>query len=90
MGRPRVRRLPLRRAPAAHAGRDDGLRRLDDGSLVVTSWDAKAVWHLTPDGALAPLLADVTSPAGVAVDTRRHRLAVTSVRGNALYLLPIR
>jgi hypothetical protein len=72
------------------AGRVDGLRRLPDASLVVTSWDARAVWHLARDGTLTPLLTDVTSPAGVAVDTRRHRLAVTSMQGNALYLLPLR
>jgi len=72
------------------AGRDDGLRRLADGSLLVTSWDAKRVWRVGPDGAVTTLLADVTSPAGVAVDTRRHRLAVTSMQGNALYMLPIR
>ncbi|AHG87833.1 SMP-30/Gluconolaconase/LRE-like region-containing protein [Gemmatirosa kalamazoonensis] len=72
------------------AGRDDGLRRLPDGSLLVTSWDAKAVWRVALDGSVTPLLTGVTSPAGVALDTRRHRLAVTSMQGNALYLLPIR
>jgi len=71
-------------------GRDDGLRRLADGSLVVTSWDAKTVWRVSPNGATTPLLTGVTSPAGVAVDTRRHRLAVTSMQENALYLLPLR
>jgi sugar lactone lactonase YvrE len=71
------------------AGRVDGLRRLPDASLLVTSWDAGTVWHLMPNGKLTPLLTGVTSPAGVAVDTRRHRLAVTSMQGNALYLLPL-
>ena len=71
------------------AGRLDGLRRLADGSLVVTSWDARTVWHRERDGELEPMLRDVTSPAGVAMDTRRHRLAVTSMQGNALYLLTL-
>ena len=72
-------------------GRVDGLRRLADGGLVVTSWDAHAVWRLDASGgSRRVLLAGVTSPAGVAVDTRRQRLAVTSMQGNALYLLPLR
>jgi sugar lactone lactonase YvrE len=70
-------------------GKVDGLRRLADGSLVATSWDAHTVWHL--DAAHTPhvLLTDVNSPAGLAVDTRHHRLAVTSMQDNRLYLLPL-
>jgi hypothetical protein len=71
-------------------GRVDGLRRLGDGSLLVTSWDAKTVWRLPPAGAPVALLTAVTSPAGVAVDTRRHQLAVTSMQSNTMYLLPLR
>lgn len=71
------------------AGRLDGLRRLPDGSLLVTSWDARAVWRLDSAHAIHAVLSGVTSPAGVAVDTRRQRLALTSMQGNALYLLPL-
>jgi sugar lactone lactonase YvrE len=70
-------------------GRVDGLRREPDGSLLVSSWDAGTVWRLARDGALHPLLTHVQSPAGIAVDTRRGRLAVTSMQGNAFYLLPL-
>ena len=71
-------------------GRVDGLRRLADGSLLVTSWDAKTVWRLPPSGPPVALLTAVTSPAGVAVDTRRNQLAVTSMQSNTIYLLPLR
>jgi len=71
------------------AGRLDGLRRLADGSLLVTSWDAQTVWKVDSTHAPRPLLTSVKSPAGVAVDTRRHRLAVTSMQDNTLYLLPL-
>lgn len=70
-------------------GRVDGLRRLPDGAMVVTSWDTKSVYRARPGDSLRVLLRDVTSPAGVAVDTRRGQLAVTSMQGNALYLLPL-
>jgi len=72
------------------AGRLDGLRRLADGSLLLTSWDAGAVWHLWQgDEPRRELIGGLTSPAGVAVDTRRHKLAVTSMQRNELYLLPL-
>jgi sugar lactone lactonase YvrE len=70
-------------------GRVDGLRRLPDGAMVVTSWDTKSVYRARPGDSLRVLLADVTSPAGVAVDTKRARLAVTSMQNDALYLLPL-
>ncbi len=70
-------------------GRVDGLRRLPDGAMVVTSWDAMSVYRARPGDSLRVLLTDVTSPAGVAVDTRRGRLAVTSMQDNAMYLLPL-
>ena len=77
-------------AASLPAGRDDGLRRLPDGSLVVTSWDARTVWRLRLGSKPVPILAEVTSPAGVAVDARRDQLAVTSMQGNAMYLVPLR
>lgn len=67
----------------------DGLRRLADGSYVVSSWDAKSVYRLTGDSTLHPILTGVTSPAGLAVDARRHRLAVTSMNDNKLYFVPL-
>jgi sugar lactone lactonase YvrE len=71
------------------AGRLDGFRRLADGTLLLTSWDAGVVWRLWKDDEPPRVLAGVTSPAGVALDTRRHRLAVTSMQRNELYLLPL-
>ncbi|MDQ2890858.1 MAG: SMP-30/gluconolactonase/LRE family protein [Gemmatimonadota bacterium] len=71
-------------------GRDDGLRLLPDGSYVVTSWDTKTVYRMQDGGTLLPVLTGVTSPAGVALDTRRQTLAVTSMQDNKLYLLPLR
>jgi hypothetical protein len=70
-------------------GRVDGLRRAPDGSLIATSWDARTVWKLGEGYRRSPIITGVTSPAGVAVDTRRHRLAITSMQGNALYLMPL-
>ena len=35
------------------------------------------------------ILSEVASPAGVTVDWRRDRLAVTSMQGNSMYLVPL-
>ena len=59
------------------------------GALAVSSWDAQAVWRVTPGQPPRTLLTGVPSPAGIAVDTRHHRLAVTSMQQNALYLVPL-
>lgn len=67
----------------------DGLRRLADGSYVVSSWDAHTVYRLTGDSTLHPLLTGVTSPAGLAIDAHRNRLAVTSMNDNRLYFVPL-
>lgn len=74
-------------------GRVDGLRPAPGGGWLVSSWDARAVYRFRAGDplrpALRPVLTGVTSPAGIAVDTRRGRLAVTSMQENALYLLPL-
>ena len=72
------------------AGRLDGLRRLADGSLLLTSWDAGVVWRLWQnDEPRRVLIGGLTSPAGIAVDTRRQHVAVTSMQRNELYILPL-
>lgn len=69
-------------------GKVDGLRRLHDGSLAVTSWDTKSVYQL--DGSrLHTLASGVQTPAGIAEDTRRHRLGITSMNGDEMLIVPL-
>ena len=70
-------------------GRVDGLRPAPGGGWFVSSWDARTVYRVRVGDPLLPVLRGVTSPAGIAVDTRRGRLAVTSMQENALYLVPL-
>lgn len=77
-----VKRLP--------GGRVDGLRPAPGGGWFVTSWDAKTVWRWrVGDSTLVVAARGITSPAGVTVDTRHSRLAITSMQDNALYLVPL-
>lgn len=68
----------------------DGLRQLPDHSYIVTSWGAKAVYRMQPNGTLNAVLTGVTSPAGVAYDTKHGMLAITSMKDNKLFLLPLK
>jgi sugar lactone lactonase YvrE len=68
----------------------DGLRQLPDRSYIVTSWGTKTVYRMRANGTLYPVLTEVTSPAGVAYDTRTKTLAITSMQDNKLYLLSLR
>lgn len=55
--------------------------------MLLSSWDAQTVWRLDAQFTPRVLFRGVVSPTGLAVDTRRDRLAVTSMQGNALYLM---
>ena len=71
-------------------GKVDGLRELPHGSFIVTSWDAHSVFHLMPDGHLTPIATGITSPAGVAYNVKRDRVAITSMQGNSMYIVSLR
>lgn len=68
----------------------DGLRRLGDGSFIVTSWNAHSVFRLLPDGTLLTIATGIDSPAGVAYDQARHQLAITSMNGNSMYFVTLK
>ena len=54
----------------------DGLVQLNDGSFLVTSWDAKAVYRGKAGGAFTPIIENVNAPADIGYDTKRNRLLV--------------
>ena len=54
----------------------DGLVLLPDGDLLVTSWDAAAVYRGKPGGELRPIIEGVASPADIGLDTKRMLLLV--------------
>ena len=67
----------------------DGLRRLSDGSLVVTSWNAHSVFRIAPEGKMTVVASGINSPAGVTYDAAQHRLAITSMNGNSMYFVTL-
>lgn len=70
-------------------GRLDGLLRLPDSSLLVSSWDGKAVYRVR-GGRAETVLRGVDAPAQIGYDARRGRLLVPSFSGNELLVRPLR
>jgi hypothetical protein len=62
----------------------DGLVALDDGSLLVSSWDGSSVYHGKPGGAFKAVAEGIKSPAGIGYDPKRHRVLIPSFQGDAV------
>lgn len=68
----------------------DGLLRLPDGRLIVTSWSGKTVYLLDPSGNSASVLANgIRSPAQIGYDRERRRLLVPVLREDKLLVYDV-
>ncbi|WP_437971327.1 hypothetical protein WMF04_19400 [Sorangium sp. So ce260] len=82
-----------RREIALPAGTLDGLVRLDDGRVLVSSWDAGAIFAFDPAGGAAPPVSTVAeelpSPADLGWDRARNRLLVPLFNDGEVVLLDV-
>jgi sugar lactone lactonase YvrE len=68
----------------------DGLIRLPDGTLLVTSWSSNSVYRLLGSGPHAELVASgVLTPAQIAYDAKNSQLLVPDPLANRVVLFPI-
>ncbi len=73
---------------ATGTGQFDGVERLGDGRILVSSWADSSIYVL--DGsALVRAVPGVASPADIGVDTKRNRVAVPLFEGNRVELFAI-
>ena len=73
---------------ASGKGEFDGVERLADGRILVSTWADSSIYVL--DGsALVRAVAGVQSPADIGVDTKRNRLAVPLFQANRVELFAI-
>jgi glucose/arabinose dehydrogenase len=72
------------------AGQLDGVVRMGDGSLLVTSWEAQAVYRIAPDGAVTTAVENVEAPADIGWDARRNRALIPLFNGNRIEVREIR
>ena len=62
--------------PRPPQGGLDGIVRLPDGSLLVTSWEGNAIYRLSAAGQYTLAVPGATSPADIGWDPTRHRLLI--------------
>ena len=67
----------------------DGLVALADGSVLVSSWEGKAVYRGNPGATFQPVIENVDSPADFGLDTKRNRLLVPHFMENRVSLHPL-
>jgi len=81
------RKAPFATVPAKEL---DGLVRLPDGTLLVTSWAGNAVYRLLGSGAHAEIVATgILTPAQIAYDPKSSQLLVPDPLEDRVVLFPI-
>lgn len=82
-GEPRtVARLPR--------GQLDGLLRLEDGSVIVSSWLGEGIYRGMPGAEFTPILTGMGGPADIGYDAKRHRLLVPIPGANQVTIHALR
>ncbi len=66
----------LETLPRAPRGQLDGLVRLADGSLLVSSWECQCVYQVHAGGHYMPMVESVPAPADIGFDARRNRVLI--------------
>lgn len=76
--------------PAPPVGALDGVVRLADGTLVVSSWADSSIFGMKPGSTMYLLMAHgIESPADIGLDSKRNRLLVPVFNQNRIEVRPI-
>ncbi|MBA3232172.1 MAG: SMP-30/gluconolactonase/LRE family protein [Acidobacteria bacterium] len=67
----------------------DGAVRLADGSLLISSWGANAVYQVDPQGKATAIVKDVPAAADLGVDITRGRLLIPQLTEDTLRIVPL-
>lgn len=54
----------------------DGIVKANDGSVLVSSWEAKAIYQGKPGTEFKEVLSGIESPADIGYDSKRHRVLI--------------
>jgi hypothetical protein len=92
-GRGRIYELGLDGLPTAErmipsAGLD-GLVLLDDGALLVSSWDGSAIYILSPTGQVSELFGGIAAPADIGFDSKRGYVLIPHFRHDRVEARPL-
>lgn len=69
-------------------GQLDGVVRLDDGAVLVSSWLGEGIYRGTAGNEFIPVLTGIDAPADIGYDTKRHLLLLPS--GNQVTIHALR
>lgn len=67
----------------------DGAVRLQDGSMLISSWEGNAIYRVDQQGKAEAVVQDVTAPADLGVDAKRGRLLIPQFTENKLRIVPL-
>ncbi|HUR83598.1 MAG TPA: hypothetical protein VM733_22770 [Thermoanaerobaculia bacterium] len=71
-------------------GQLDGLVRLPDHTVLVSSWLGEGIYRGSPGAAFEPILTGIDAPADLGYDTKRHRLLVPIPGANQVTIHALR
>ena len=74
--------------PKPFSARLDGLVKLKDGSLAMSSWESYSI-ETYKDGEYETIAEDLNAPADMDVDTKRNRLLIPLFNANKVVILPL-
>jgi hypothetical protein len=66
-----------------------GIAAMPDGTLLISSWTARAVFRGFRDGPFQPVITGLESPADLDYDARRKRLLIPLLTGHALAIFQL-
>ena len=71
------------------AGALDGLVLLDDGSLIVSSWQSGVVYHIDAAGQATEVATGINGPADIGFDTTRKLVLIPHFDDNRVQAVPL-
>jgi len=71
------------------AGGLDGLEVTNDGQMLISSWEAQAIYRGTPDGGFEVIVSDVESPADIGYDEERGHLLIPLFMKDEVQIVPL-
>jgi hypothetical protein len=67
----------------------DGLIRLDDGTLLASSWQGSAIYRIDPTGQASELFAGLSAPADIGFDTKRGLVLIPHFEDDRVEARPL-
>ena len=76
--------------PTPPQGSLDGLIKLKDGRVVLSSWAGSALYAFNKDKTFSVLADGLDAPADIGLDTKRNRILVPLFKQNKVVILPVK